>query len=228
MMSDSFFAILVTGLIALFLSSVVLLAGYRFFLFLLPVCGFVFGFALGAQSIQALFGEAFLSTITSWVVGFFVAIMFAVLSYAFYVLAVGLIGAALGYVLTVGLLQGIGLDFGFFVWSVGLAAAVALGIAVVALNVQKYIIILATSVLGAAGVVGTFLFMFSGLPAAQVVANPVRVALQSSPFWMITFLVLVALGAAMQYASTQRLEVDTYNRLGEFTGAEEEPLSQAA
>ncbi|MBV9323828.1 MAG: hypothetical protein JO352_08595, partial [Chloroflexi bacterium] len=39
--------------------------GYRFFIFLLPIWGFFFGFGLGAQAVQALFGDAFLSTVTS-------------------------------------------------------------------------------------------------------------------------------------------------------------------
>src|SRR5215467_13913910 len=147
MTSDSFFALMVGGIIALLFGSILLLSGYRFFLFLLPIWGFIFGFGLGAETVQAIFGDAFLSTVTSWVVGFGVALVFAVLSYLFYFAAVAIVGGALGYALAVGLLQAIGLNFGFVVWLVGLVAAVVVGVGVLVLNVQKWVVILATAIL---------------------------------------------------------------------------------
>ncbi len=78
------FELLCAALIALLFGTVVCFGGYRLFLLLLPIWGFFFGFGLGAQTIQLLFGQEFLATITSWVVGLVVAILFAVLSYLFY------------------------------------------------------------------------------------------------------------------------------------------------
>src|SRR5215475_4857202 len=124
MTQESFFAVAIGAMIALFFGSLLLFGGYRFFLFLLPIWGFFFGFALGAQSVQALFGDAFLATVTSWAVGFIVALVFALLSYLFYFAAVAVIGGALGYTLAVGLLEAIGLNFGLIVWLVGIVVAV--------------------------------------------------------------------------------------------------------
>src|SRR5512137_376225 len=101
MTTDSFFAVMCGGMIALLFGLVLAFAGYRLFLVLLPIWGFFFGFGLGAQSIQALFGEAFLATITSWVVGFIVAAVFAILAYLFYVAAVAIASFSLGYTATV-------------------------------------------------------------------------------------------------------------------------------
>src|SRR4051794_16958229 len=170
MTTDSFFALAIGGMLALFFGTMLLLAGYRFFLILLPILGFFFGFGLGAQTIQALFGTGFLSTVSGWVVGFGVAVVFAVLSYLFYFMAVGLIGGMLGYALGVGLMQAIGFDMGFLVWLVGIIAAIVVGAGVLFLNIQKWIIIAATAILGAGVITGTFLFMFGG-PAAQILQN---------------------------------------------------------
>jgi hypothetical protein len=221
MTSESFFALAVGGMIALFFGSVLLFGGYRFFMFLLPIWGFFFGFGLGAQTVQALFGQAFLSTATSWVVGFVVALIFALLAYLFYFMAVGLVAGGLGYALAVGLLEAIGLDFGLIVWTVGIVVGVVLAVAVLALNVQKWVVIAATAILGAGVIVGTFLFLFGG-PEMQLVQNPVRMALQASPFWAIGFVVLAVLGAVAQYESTRRVEIQTYNRFAELSG--EEPV----
>lgn len=224
MTNDSFFALVIGGTIALLFGVTLLFAGYRFLWVLLPILGFFFGFGLGAQTVQALFGDAFLATITSWVVGFCVAVLFAMLSYLFYFMAVGLIGGALGYSLAVGLLEAIGLNFGFFVWLVGIVVGIAVAAAVLYFNVQKYAVIGATAVLGAGVIVGTFLFLFGALPSAEVAANPVRAALQQSPFWMISYLVLAILGIAGQIESTRHVEVETYNRFAEVYGGEPKPV----
>ena len=215
MTTDSFFALALTGLLTLFLGYVLAFAGYRFFAVLLPIFGFLFGFGFGAQMIQALFGGGFLSTLTSWAVGLCFAVAFAAFSYLFYLVAVAIIAYAAGYALGVGVLQALGLDFGFLVWVVGVVLGLAVAGAALALNVQKYVVIAATALLGAGLVVGTFLFLFGGLPPAETVANPVRTALQGSPLWLLAFLLVAGLGAAAQFRTTRGWEARTYNRLAE-------------
>jgi hypothetical protein len=224
MTTDSFFALMIGGMIALLFGMVLLFGGYRFLWVLLPILGFFFGFGLGAQTVQALFGGGFLATITSWVVGFCVAVIFAMLSYLFYFMAVALIGGALGYVVGVGLLEAIGLDFGFLVWIIGIVLGIAVAGAVLAFNIQKYVVIIGTAIIGAGIIVGTFLFMFGGLPSAQVAANPVRVAMQNSAFWSIVFILLALLGGIAQYESTRYVEVETYNRFAEMYGGDAKPV----
>jgi hypothetical protein len=217
MTTDSFFALMIGSMIALFFGFVLTVAGYRFFIFLLPILGFFFGFVFGAQTVQAIFGTGFLSTISSWIVGFFFAMAFAVMSYLFYFLAVALVAGALGYAVGVGLLQAIGLDFGFLVWLVGIILGAAVAVGAIVFNVQKWVVIVATAVLGAGTIVSTFLFLFSGQSSGQLLQNPVRVALQASPFWTITFLVIAAVGVLVQYQMNRRFEVETYERLTGMT-----------
>jgi hypothetical protein len=223
MTSESFFALAIGGMLALLFGSLLLFSGYRFFLFLLPIFGFFFGFGLGAETVQALFGDGFLSTITSWVVGFGLALLFAVLSYVFYIVAVALVAGALGYSLGVGIMLALGFNFGLLAWMVGIIAAIIIGAGAIILNIQKYIVIVATAILGAGVIVGTFLFLFGGLPAPLVTANPVRVALQESTWWAIAYLILAAFGGFLQFESTRRFEVDAYNRSAELLGGEPEP-----
>jgi hypothetical protein len=85
------FELLCMSLIGLLFGLAVAYGGYRLFLILLPIWGFFFGFGLGAQTLQAIFGVGFLSTISSWVVGLIVGLIFAVLSYLFYIVAVALL-----------------------------------------------------------------------------------------------------------------------------------------
>jgi hypothetical protein len=219
MTTDSFFVMMCGGMIALLFGMIVCFAGYRLFLLLLPIWGFFFGFGLGAQSIQALFGEAFLATITSWVVGFIVAVVFAVLAYLFYVFAVGLISFSLGYSATMAVLTGLlgqPILGGFIAWLIAVVVGVALALVILRFNIQKIVIELATAVLGAGSIVGVFVLLFGG-PAAQIMENPVKYTLANSPFWLIVFIVLAVAGFVLQYMHNRAWELQTYNRLSEST-----------
>ena len=210
MVTDSFFTLACAGLIGILFGLALCFAGYRLFLVLLPIWGFFFGLAFGAQTIQAIFGQAFLATITSWVVGFIVGGIFAVLAYLFYIAAVAIIAGALGYSAAVGILLGIGLQMGFIVWLIGIVAAVVLAIVTLRFNLAKWIIIIATGVLGAATIVGAILLMF--MPAAQLLENPVRAVLSASPLTAILFLVVAVLGIIAQIRQNERFTLDSYDR----------------
>ena len=214
MTTDSFFAVMCGGMIALLFGLALAFAGYRLFLLLLPIWGFFFGFGFGAQVIQAIFpNDALLSTVTSWVVGFIVAAVFAVLAYLFYIFAVAIVSYSLGYAAAVGLLSLLGLQFGFIVWVIGLVAGIALAFVVLRFNIQKLVLEIATAFLGAGVIVGVFLALFGGLPTSQLIQNPVAVALKNSPLWMIVFIVVGAMGLIAQIQNNRSFEAKTYNRM---------------
>ncbi len=213
MVTEPFFSLLCAGLIGALLGLYLTFAGYRFFLVLLPIWGFFFGLVFGAHTMQSLFGMGFLATITSWVIGFVVGAIFAVLSYFFYLFAVIMIAGSLGYVVGAGVMLAIFPQANFLSWIVGIVLAVIFAIVTLVLNLQKYVVIIATSLLGAATVFGTFLFMF--YPAAQILQNPVKLALSASPLLTILFLVLAVCGIVVQIKANHNFEVETYDRWAE-------------
>jgi hypothetical protein len=217
--TDSFLAIACAGLIGLLFGMALTFAGYRLFYFLLPLWGFIFGLAFGAQAMQALFGEGFLSTITSWVVGFIVGAVFALLSYLFWVVAVAVVAGGLGYTLTVGLLGYLGMDLNWLVWILGVVVGAIFIGAALFLNLQKWIVIIGTAVLGAGAVIGTFVLMFN--PNAGALASPVKVAMSTSPLLTILFWVLAIAGIVVQYQHTRRYTIESYNRWAEMNAAPE-------
>lgn len=216
MVTDSFFALACTAIIAFVFGLALCFGGYRFFLILLPIWGFFFGFVLGAQAVTAILGDAFLATITSWVVGFIIGAVFAVLSYLFYIVAVAIIAGSLGYAIASGLLLAIGFPAGFITWLVGIVGAVALAGVTIWFNLQKWVIMIATAILGAGVILGGFLLIFN--PAKLALDNPVATTLQTSPLLMILFIVLAALGVFVQWRTGMRWQVVEYNRWEETTG----------
>lgn len=207
------FELFCMGLIALFFGLVLVFGGYRLFLFLLPIWGFFFGFALGAETLQVIFGVGFLATVSSWVVGFIVGAIFAVLSYLFYFIAVALLAGSFGYGLAVALLTAIGLDFGFLVWLIGLVAGIIVAAAVLILNIQKYAIIVISAMGGTGVIIFTLLAAFGGFTPQELLVGPVRLALQNSFWWLLFYLVLAVAGIAVQLLANRSFEIESYNRL---------------
>ncbi len=130
------FQLICIAILALVIGVLALVAGYRLFLLLLPIWGFFAGFAMGAHATTLIFGTGFLSTLTSWVVGFLSGLLFAVLSYLIYIIGVALISAAFGYFLGAGLAL-LFLEPGLIVTIIGLAGAVLVAYVVLAFNIQK-------------------------------------------------------------------------------------------
>jgi hypothetical protein len=202
-------------MIALLFGLALCFSGYRLFLVLLPIWGFFFGFALGVQTLQALFGIGFLATITSWVVGFIVGAIFAVLSYLFYVVGVAIVAGSLGYALGAGFMGLIGINLGFLVWIVGIIAGIALAVVTIMFNLQKYVIIIATAIGGAGLMIGTLVLGVGGMSIASLFTNPVRLVLENTGWlWTLIFILLAGAGIFVQIMANRSYEIEAYeNRI---------------
>jgi hypothetical protein len=210
MVTDSFLSLACAGLIGILFGLVLCFAGYRLFVVLLPLWGFVFGLMFGVQTIQVLFGVGFLATVTSWVVGLIIGAIFAALSYLFYIAAVAILAGSLGYAVTVGFLLWVGMDLGWLMWIIAIVVAIALAVVTIVFNLQKWLVIAATAVLGAAAMIETVVFMF--VPAAQFLENPVKAATDLSPWLLIFGIVVAILGIVAQVMNTRNFAVADYRR----------------
>ena len=207
------FGLLCMGLIALLFGLAVIFSGYRLFLVLLPVWGFFAGFFLGVQTIQWLLNENLLATVTSWAVGFIVGAIFAVLSYLFYFIAVGIISFSLGYGATYAVLAWIGMDSAeFLIWLIAVVVGIAVALGVYYFNIQKYAIIVATAVGGTGLVIFTLLAMFSGMGPIELMMDPVKTAIDESFWWLLFFLVIAGLGIIAQIQANRSFEAEAYDR----------------
>jgi hypothetical protein len=213
-MDGSVLGTLLAGGLLLFLGSLIAFGGYRLFLILLPIYGFFFGLSFGAHSVQALFGDGFLSTTTSWVVGFFAGLLFALLSYLFWAFAVALMAGSLGYGLVAGFFGLFGADLDVLVWIIGVVVGVAFAIAAIVLNLQKAIVIVSTALIGAWTIVGTFLFLFPGTSTTleSIAESGAKMVLDDHPLWLIIFAVVAAVGMLFQFQVNRGYEIERYNR----------------
>ena len=189
---------LVLAILALLIGLAFAFGGWRFFLLLLPLWGFLLGFDLGTEAMRALFGDGTFSTVLSWVVGFVVAVAFAVLSYFFYYAAIAIMAGTVGYAVGASAWGLIGNEQGLIAFVIGLVVAVALAIAVLALNVPKYLVIVVTGLGGAAAILLGWFLLIGKVPADNVTWFQVGHLIKDNWFYLIVWAVLAAAGMVAQ------------------------------
>jgi hypothetical protein len=211
-MGGSVLGAIVGGALLLFLGALVAFAGYRLFLILLPIYGFFLGLAIGAHSWQALFGDGFLATTTSWAAGFFLGLIFAVLAYLFWVAAVAITAGSFGYGLVAAIFGMFGVDLGPIVWIVAMAVGIAFAVAALVLNLQKVIVIVATAMMGASSIIITFLLLFTSTTTTDVAESGAKMVIKDHPLWWIVYAVVALVGMAFQFQMNREYEIESYNR----------------
>jgi hypothetical protein len=141
---------LLLGAFGLAIGLALVFRGFKLFMLLLPLLGFVGGFLLGAGLIEALVGDGFLATLVGWGVGLVFGLVMAVLSYLYYWLAVGVFGGFIGYQLTLGLLAWIGFDeSGLIPMLIAFVVALVFGVAFLLLRMPTVVAIVGTAIVGA-------------------------------------------------------------------------------
>jgi hypothetical protein len=205
------FELLCGALIVVLVGLAMVLNGYRWFLIILPIAGFFFGFMIGAQAMTAVFGEAFLATITSWVVGFIVAIVFAVLSYFFYFIGIAIFIGSFGYALGYAIMGLFNAELTILTFLVALALGIIFAVLAFVLNIQKYLVIIATSFIGAGAIILGILAAF-GFPPEALGKNALALVLKDSVWWLIIFLALGITGTVLQIRRNRKWELTVVER----------------
>jgi hypothetical protein len=200
--------ILFMSVFAFVIGLLICFGGYRLFMLLLPIWGLFAGIALGAGAISLIFGEGFLASVTGIVVGIVVGLIFMALSYLFYFIGVAIYAASIGYGLGSGLMYAIFADPAVLAVVVGIILAVVVALLTLALNLQKYVIVIISAFGGASVLVGAVLLLFGVIDPATVGNNPLQPVLQDSIFWAIAWAAVAILGFIIQVSTTTTYTVE--------------------
>jgi hypothetical protein len=189
---------IVIALIALVLGLLIAFGGWRFFLLLLPFWGFLVGFNLGTEATVALFNEGTFATLLSWIVGFVLAVVFAVLSYLYFYAAVALIAGGVGYALGAAAWGLIGNEQGFIAFVLGIIVGVAFAVGTLALRVPKLLIVLLTAVGGAALIVGAWFILTGQVPTDNITWAKIGSLISANILWAVIWVAIAVAGILAQ------------------------------
>ena len=189
---------IVLGLFAIVAGAVILFAGQFVLRLVIPIWGFFAGFAFGAGLFSELADERFLGSVLGWVSGFVCALLFALLAYLFYAVAVVLAMAAFGFAIGSGLVVALGIDWNWVAVLVGLVVGAVLGLVSVFGNMPMVVLAVASSVAGAVSVVGGLMLLVGALNSADFTRGTFPDAIDNSWLWTLLLVVLAVVGIVAQ------------------------------
>lgn len=199
---------LLLGILALAIGAAVCFAGYKFFLWLLPLFGFVAGFWIGSAALTELFGSGFLVDVTGWVVGAVCGVILAIGSYFFWYIAIVALAGAVGAWLGEGVMTAIGFDGGLLTFLVAMAVGVVFVVIAIALRFPKWAVLGLTALGGAGTAVSGLLLILGQIDTAAIQDGPFSAAWSAGPIWAIITLVVAVAGFLAQDRSTKDFEID--------------------
>ncbi|WP_421742332.1 DUF4203 domain-containing protein [Cellulomonas sp.] len=193
------------GILAIVAGGAMLFAGQFVLRLVLPIWGFFAGFAFGAGLFAELADESFLGTSLGWVSGFVFAVIFALLAYLYFAVAVILAMAAFGYAIGAGLVVALGIDWSWVAVLVGVAIGAVFGLLAVVGNMPMVVLAVASSLAGAVSVVAGLMLLLGTLNSADFTEGSFSSAVDAGWGWSVLVLVLAVIGFVVQ--TRQRVEV---------------------
>ena len=152
---------IIVSVLFLIVGGLTAMVGYKLFRVLLPILGLFAGFAVGFTGMQAVFGTGEVSFVLSVITALVVGLILALLSYAYFKIAIVVMGALVGAGVMSTLAHAIGLqEDGFLTFMLAASGAIIAGMFVARYQLEKDIIIIVSAMVGVALIfVGLFLLV---------------------------------------------------------------------
>lgn len=186
------------GLLAIIAGFAMLLAGQFVLRLVIPVWGFLAGFAFGAGLVAELADERFLGTVLGWMLGLVFAVVFALLAYLYYYIAVVLAMGAFGFAIGSGLVVALGVDWNWVAVLVGTAVGVVVGLVAIFGDMPMIVLVFLSAVAGAVAVVGGLMLLVGSLNSADFTRGDFTSTVENGWAWSLLLLVLAIIGIAVQ------------------------------
>jgi hypothetical protein len=204
------------GIFLVVFGVVIAFVGIQVFFAVLPIVGFIGGFYVGAAGVEALFGDGFLSTVTGWVAGIVVGLLFAWIAWYWWYAGVLIAATASGALLATTLASAIGVDSSFILFLFGIFGAAGVAFLALMVNLPVYVAIINTAIVGAAIVMNGFMLIFNQVDTEQLEEGFAVVMTDVSWWWVLGWAAVAAVGVGRQLTLKEqmRLPSDRWTQAG--------------
>ncbi|MFM2079229.1 MAG: hypothetical protein RJA49_3119 [Actinomycetota bacterium] len=189
------------GCFAILVGALFCFRGWLAMRIVIPIWGAFAGFLFGAGLIQAWFGDGFLRTPLSWLVGLVLAMVFFFLAYLYYEVCVILAMGFIGFTLAVGVLTAVGVTWNWVLVLVGLAVGIALGVLAIRTNLPMGVLVVFSALAGATIITGGVMLIANRVNVDDFAhGSTTKDVLHGHPVWFILYAALVVAGVIAQIA----------------------------
>jgi hypothetical protein len=188
----------VLGLLALIAGAVLCFRGQLVLRLVIPVWGAFAGFAFGAGLVSGLGDVRFLGTALGWLLGLLFAVVFAILAYLYYAVAVVLAAGAMGFALGSGVVVALGIDWSWVAVLVGLALGLLFGLLAVLADAPMLLLIVMSAAAGAVVVVTGLMLFVGAVDSADFTSASFTDRVDDDWWWYAAAVLLALLGGVSQ------------------------------
>jgi hypothetical protein len=195
----------VVGILAILFGAIFCFWGYFAMRIVIPIWGFFAGFMLGAGATSAFDDSEFLSTVLGWVLGLFIGLLFAVVAYLFYEIAVVLAFASIGFAFGAGLMAAFNIDWDWVVVIVGVAVGVVFGIVAAMSELPMLLLVIFSTIAGALTITAGLMLLFGAIETEDWSNDSVIDLIDDDWWWWVIALGLAIAGILAQLRAIAQL-----------------------
>jgi hypothetical protein len=194
----------VVGILAIIIGGLFCFSGWLVLRVIIPIWGAFAGFAFGAGLVASIADESFLGTALGWIVGLAFALLFGLIAYLYYEVAVVLAMAAIGFTVGAALLTALGVTWSWLVVLAGLVLGAVLGFVAVVGNMPMVILVVLSAFAGSATIVAGLMLLF-GVVDLQAVGVATTERLDDDWWWWVINVALAVAGIVAQLRTIDRM-----------------------
>lgn len=189
---------IVIGILAVLVGVIFCFRGVLAMRFVISIWGAFAGLNLGAALVSAISGDGFLVTALGWIVGIVLAVVFSVLAYLYYAVAVVMAMASVGFFLGAGAMAALGVTWNWVVILVGVLIGVALAILTLAVDLPAVILVVVSALGGAVAIVGGVMLLAGQLNTAEFDSGTLTETITADWWWYAMYVALIIVGIVAQ------------------------------
>lgn len=187
------------GVIAVLIGALLCFRGYVTMRLIISLFGAFVGFLLGAGLVAGATDSGVGQLAVSWLVGIVGAVLFGVLAYFSYQLAVVIGMAGIGFTLGTSLMAVLGVGSEVATVAVGVLAAIALAVIAIATDLPAIILVILTALAGASITLTGIMVIAGAVGLDRLTVEGVGAQLSTHWIWYAAYAALALLGALAQF-----------------------------
>lgn len=195
---------IVVGILAIAVGALFCFWGIVAMRIVIAIWGAFAGFNLGAGLVAAIGNEAFLSNAVGWIVGILIAVLFALLAYLYYAVAITLAMASIGFALGTTLMAGLGVSWNWVIILVGVVIGILLAWLALAVNLPAVLLVVLSALGGSTAIVGGLMLLFDAARTTEFTSPDITANISHSWWWYALYLVFAVAGVITQVRMLNR------------------------
>jgi len=195
---------IVVGIIAVLIGALLCFRGYVTMRLIISLFGAFVGFLLGAGLVAGVTDSSFGQLALSWLVGIIGAVLFGVLAYFSYQVAVVIGMAAIGFTIGTTVMAAVGVGSQAATVAVGLVAGALLAVIAIATDLPAVILVVLTALAGASVTVAGVMLIAGTIGINRMTAEGVSAEMSRGWWWYVLYGGLALLGIIAQLRAQSR------------------------